>query len=741
MSRLLYNKTNWKDDETTPINARNLNNLEDGIEYVYEKWDEIISDSTTGDHAAELIDARKNKKTLGERLDGIDTQFNTIAIEKISKGNVSASDINKNLGKFDSSYLTDDLISAIAGTANIYPTLQSRGVVSGEIGINTITPELTTFIKTSKNLFNKNVRHISKSLYTVDGLLIDSSTSDVSDYIAVSPNVTYTRNSANIACFYDKAFQFISAIGEGRQILTPANTSYVRLVVPKVVVDSYQFELGGLETTYQDYGNVFDVELLKDGSINANKTTFFEVGKNLFNKNSAITGYYVDCNSGILVANSSYTSSDYIEVLSNEIYSYNFNGQLAFYDKNKIYISGINGGGNVANKTLTTPSNCKYIRFSTKLPNEFQVELGEKCTSYESYGYFIKKEVIPTLDGYAKHDDFLLFLPSEICIAKGRTIELYNNQVSWCGNINNYHFKWDCQVGRAFKRKFSITGNTIGNYPLILYVYDNNMQLVISASTTIKVVDNVKSNTINILSIGDSLTNTTSTYKHTYAEIRTLSNNKLNFVGTRGLVEGEKHEGRSGWASSTFLSNASYTFENEGVNPFWDGTRFNWSHYKNTTGVNPNAIDIWLGTNGINLNPDTNANNIKQIVDYIRQDDVNIPIFITFTLYRANQDGIGSQTSNDGYDANKLAWKLEEDRKVFNLMVKLNELLKEYTNLYFVPVSLCHDSEFNFGNREVAVNPRATQTELMPVEATHPQEQGYLQIADIKFSSYFAHLS
>ncbi|UEL47364.1 SGNH/GDSL hydrolase family protein [Terrisporobacter hibernicus] len=86
MSRLMYNKTNWKDDETTPINARNLNNLEDGIEYVYEKWDEIISDSTTGDHAAELIDARKNKKTLGERLDVIDTQFNTKAnIDDITK--------------------------------------------------------------------------------------------------------------------------------------------------------------------------------------------------------------------------------------------------------------------------------------------------------------------------------------------------------------------------------------------------------------------------------------------------------------------------------------------------------------------------------------------------------------------------------------------------------------------------------------------------------------------------------
>lgn len=84
---LMYNKTNWKDDdESTPINARNLNNLEDGIEYIYEKWDDIISDSTTGDHAAELIDARnapgENNKTLGQRLNNFDLQINKLKSEQ-----------------------------------------------------------------------------------------------------------------------------------------------------------------------------------------------------------------------------------------------------------------------------------------------------------------------------------------------------------------------------------------------------------------------------------------------------------------------------------------------------------------------------------------------------------------------------------------------------------------------------------------------------------------------------------
>ena len=338
-----------------------------------------------------------------------------------------------------------------------------------------------------------------------------------------------------------------------------------------------------------------------------------------------------------------------------------------------------------------------------------------------------------------------MFLPSEICVAVGRTIELYNNQVSWCGNINNYHFKWDCEIGKALKRKFSVTGTVgnIGEYQLTLTVFNNNMKEVATSTSTLKIVSNILSTTKNILTIGDSLSNTTSTSKPTYAELRILSNNKLNFIGTRGLVDGEKHEGRSGWSAASYLTGTTYSYENEGINPFYDGTstRFNWSYYKTNTNLNPDAVEIWLGTNGISLDPTTNANNIKQIVDYIRQDDATIPIFVTFTLYRGNQNALGNQSGTDGYATNRGAWKLEEDRKVFNLMVKLYELLKDYTNLYFIPVSLCHDSEYNYGSVETTVNPRATQTELIPIEATHPQQQGYLQIADIKFSVYAKYLN
>ena len=95
---LIYNKTNWKDDKTTPVNAKNLNNIEDGVEYIYHKWDKIIQDSTTGDHAAELIDARygpndtEQHPTLGHRLNHMDNKFKEVnsQLEQITNNNINA---------------------------------------------------------------------------------------------------------------------------------------------------------------------------------------------------------------------------------------------------------------------------------------------------------------------------------------------------------------------------------------------------------------------------------------------------------------------------------------------------------------------------------------------------------------------------------------------------------------------------------------------------------------------------
>lgn len=82
-----------------------------------------------------------------------------------------------------------------------------------------------------------------------------------------------------------------------------------------------------------------------------------------------------------------------------------------------------------------------------------------------------------------------LYLPQEIYVASGVTLELYNSQLSSIGErISSYNVKWTCAVGKNMQRKFSITGTDelIGSYPLIFTVFDGNGAQVVKASTELK---------------------------------------------------------------------------------------------------------------------------------------------------------------------------------------------------------------------------------------------------------------
>ena len=84
-----------------------------------------------------------------------------------------------------------------------------------------------------------------------------------------------------------------------------------------------------------------------------------------------------------------------------------------------------------------------------------------------------------------------MFLPKEIYVASGVTLELYNDQVSSLGTrIRNYNVKWTCAVGRNMQRKFSVTGREelIGTYPLIFTIFDDNGAQVAKVSTELKIV-------------------------------------------------------------------------------------------------------------------------------------------------------------------------------------------------------------------------------------------------------------
>ncbi len=328
-----------------------------------------------------------------------------------------------------------------------------------------------------------------------------------------------------------------------------------------------------------------------------------------------------------------------------------------------------------------------------------------------------------------------LYLPQEIYVASGVTLELYNSQLSSIGErISSYDVKWTCAVGKNMQRKFSITGTDelIGSYPLIFTVFDGNGAQVVKASTELKIVPSLKEG-FSLLTLGDSLSCDTATYER----LNELTDGQIIYMGTRG-VGGSLTEARRGFSAKDYLTRTGYSEEEpeEEVHPFYDEeTRsFDWEYYKETTGFDPDAVEIFLGTNGIDTDPSQNGDSIARIVRRIHEDDPKLPIYLVHTLYPAGQDGIGSWSSKDGYALYGDRYKYEEDRKVFHLMTYVEEILKDEEFLYFVPAGLCHDSANNFNTNTVPVNPHSEETMEVPDNAIHPGRAGYEQIADCLYS-------
>ena len=135
------------------------------------------------------------------------------------------------------------------------------------------------------------------------------------------------------------------------------------------------------------------------------------------------------------------------------------------------------------------------------------------------------------------------YLPKDVYVAVGSTVELYNDQVVWSGLRDGYACNWDCVIGENLKDRFSVTGKEeqMGEYSLTLTVYDYNVNEILTLETTLHVVEQVLEKEYSIMNMGDSL----SDGREWYRTIFYLSGGQITFSGIRGWTK-YSHEGRSG---------------------------------------------------------------------------------------------------------------------------------------------------------------------------------------------------
>lgn len=617
-----------------------------------------------------------------------------------------------------------------------------------------------TEIRLSKNLLNPET--CNTGLITSNGTIFTVGSYDnyvYTDFIPVESGKSYTlqwgqdtvikgRDKANFArcCLYDGDKNVVSGGSDSPiQVLrTPDGVSFVRFSIyaelQELSTKFFAVVEGEALTDFEQYSPIIEnIAILKPEcnndehiktiakSVMPTDEHIKEVAAENYTENNLFVNLTEGVNfwyntfswAGSDSSNESYCTYMF-EVKPNTMYYFyqgfglNYGARtINEYNASKVYISG----KSISNKSVyKTGADTKYLRVSFYRGNNSVIEI---------------KEII------ANGESVKAFIPDIIYCAVGRTIDIYNNQV--CANADKYHFKWICGVGKSLKRKFSVKGVSASDKVLRLVIYDDYLNVRYAKEVTLKIVANTISTNHTIVPLGDSLTNG----KNWLAEVETLSADKIAYVGTynfsvedsSGVQKTGSHDGRSGAEPIDYLTSAS--FSKGGItysNSWWDGSRFSFNAFKANTGKNPDCIQIWLGTNGIQ-NPEQ-ASYIKQLVDNIRMDNTTIPIIVCYTIFRGNQNGIGNQGGVDGYSASSDSFKYNEDCRVITLKKNLHNLLVGYSNVFLVDLGISHDSEYNFETSEVPINPRALQKEVQQVESVHPTSQGYFQIADILFSAY-----
>lgn len=145
--------------------------------------------------------------------------------------------------------------------------------------------------------------------------------------------------------------------------------------------------------------NVVTTSSIQKAAVTVDKASFFIPGVNLFDKAAVTSGYYVNYTTGNLIANASYSASDYIPVTAGQNYTQSFSHQTAFYDASKTYISGVHALVSPSTaRTLTIPAGAVYVRMSvvnTAL-NTMQFEKGNESTGYQPYALQLDPSLIPT---------------------------------------------------------------------------------------------------------------------------------------------------------------------------------------------------------------------------------------------------------------------------------------------------------------------------------------------------------
>jgi hypothetical protein len=474
--------------------------------------------------------------------------------------------------------LTSSSLSQIASAqveqGTVRTTFEEYGVyvsdssIAPTIARKTDLPDASLVVQKiqGKNLYNKSTNTATSILNSTTGAVVinASYTTEVTDFITVSPSTQYIHNSSinQYVCEYDaqKAFlRYTTNFNKDTGVLTTLGTTkFIRVSVWSAQIPTLQIEQGSVVTTYEAYSQTIAESLIP--TTIARKTDLPDTSgflrsvrsNNLFNKATATLNNYLYSSGGITPL-AGYYVTDFIPVLPSTNYATSANigsnaggAKNLFYDVNKAVLSEIGGSYGVY---FTTPANCYFIRLSSMSLAEIgtaQVEQGTTRTAYNSY-YTVDPTLIPALANLILAE---IVLPSTMYFVKNHNVSIYQRNIV----LAQPELKVLANNWMNYNRQAVInrTANETTTLSLIkeLSIYSTKN---IATIVTDKATNSGK--TANILCIGDSFTDIGTWVDETRILLE-ADGVTVNLIGTMGAT-GRRNEALSGGTMDNFILNTT----------------------------------------------------------------------------------------------------------------------------------------------------------------------------------------
>ncbi|MDK3222210.1 SGNH/GDSL hydrolase family protein [Clostridium perfringens] len=329
------------------------------------------------------------------KVDGFGIELNN-KMDKDTK-DIAINQINKNKGKIDQTYLSEELLKQMAGNTPVNAVPADLSITTIKLADNSVDYEKAAFfnVEESYNKFDKN--SITNIGYVLNGSggYTEHQQGCVSDFIPVKKDDIVRTNINWNGEFYNENKEFLSSKEFGTEEFTaPEGAYYYRQSILMDRLANIMITINSPIGEYIPFKRATSLtkelaKIIENGiTINPDNTSFFIKDKvNLYDSSKSTIGFVVG-GDGALVEHSDGCVSDFIEVEPSTMYYYSDKWNAGYYTKNKVFISQKQFG--ITNEL--TPDNAYYVRISIPIAKKdtYMFVKDHMPDEYVPYGGFLK---------------------------------------------------------------------------------------------------------------------------------------------------------------------------------------------------------------------------------------------------------------------------------------------------------------------------------------------------------------